>query len=304
MPDFCGIPHSRLICRKIRAAEKEIETFYVTTDEIKLIRQAINEYSSSLGHNDMLVMDISTHLDNVCKDMLDEYKSGQWKNHLELPLYLLPSEFEVVMDILQFKKQIAQELQDLLKDLDNRLGIIQSTSKVPFRSEQWDKLYAAFNQRMDGITFGQRTLPREEVMYRKIELGFPYSSEKREMYEAMYHCDNIYKDKEDQEICKFICDSIADSLLYEGEDYVFVHIFETQYMIDVLKSMMDSLQNEIGFYKLQHTRILLEKFTPIPLNFKGKESKEYEKFMKLDPTKKLKKIKALWKAPVHYSSVI
>lgn len=128
-------------------------------------------------------------------------------------------------------------------------------------------------------------------------MGYPYSSQKKEMYEAMYHFNNIYDDKVEQEICEFICNSIAESLLYEGEDYIYIHIFETQYIIDALKNMNEYFANNNEYDKRNSINFLLQQFTRIPLNFNGKESKEYEKFMSLASAQKIKKLKAAWKEP-------
>lgn len=287
----------------MRAVEREMETFYVTPDEIKLIKQAIKEYSLSSNYNDMSILGILTHLKNICEDMLIEYRAGQWRNNTQSPLYLLPSEIDIVIDILEYNDEIAEQLETLIKQLNDRSIIIQSLAgsrqgqKIPSRSDHWNKIYAYYKQRLDRVTFGQRTLPRDENMYRKITLGHPYSSYKKEMYQAMYHCNNIYDDEEEQEIREFICNSIAESLLYEGEDYIYIHIFETQYIIDALKSMMNYLGRKNESSKQNNTRCLLEKFTPIPLNLGNKESKEYEKFMTLTPAQKMKKLKAAWKEP-------
>lgn len=303
MSDFCGIPGSRLICRVIRAVERELETFYVTPDEIKLIKQAIKEYSSSSNCNNMLVMDISSHLNNICEDMLIEYRAGRWHNNTQSPLYLLPSEINVVIDILEYKDEIAEQLETLIKYLNDRYIIIQGLAgskqgqNIPSRSDHWNKIYTYYKQRLDGVTFGQRTLPRNKFMYRRITMGYPYSSQKKEMYEAMYHCNNIYDNKEEQEICEFICNSITESLLYEGEDYIYIHIFETQYIIDTLKNMREHFSNNNENDKRNSINFLLNQLTPIPLNFSSKESKEYEKFMALAPAQKMKKIQTAWKEP-------
>lgn len=141
MSDFCGIPGSRLICRVMRAVEREMETFYVTPDEIKLIKQAIKEYRSSSNCNDMLVMDISSHLKSVCEDMMIEYRAGRWHNNTQSPLYLLPSEIDIVIDILEYTDEIAEQLETLIKQLNDRSVIIQSLAgsrqgqKIPSRSD-------------------------------------------------------------------------------------------------------------------------------------------------------------------------